>query len=101
MNDRDIEDTRQPKDEPEAVYCDSCGQEKEVIHDWDGAEDFRCRNKMCPSRFNHGSIEREMAEALVDALDTVSRLKSKVASIELRLKRWEDAVKHPTFPNRK
>lgn len=66
-----------PPDEPEAVICEECGQEEEIIHDWDGAEDSRCANPFCPAKFIDPTI-KEMAEKLVDALDTVSRLEGRV-----------------------
>lgn len=67
-----------PPDEPEAVFCDDCGNEMEIFHDWDGAVEFRCRNRYCPSRFNDGSVEKEMAILILDQLDTIRRMKERI-----------------------
>jgi len=69
MNDIDIEDTRQPPDEPEARYCDDCGEEVD--------SDCSCNNVFCPSRFS--GVPKEMAVEIVE-------LKEKVSRLELQLK---------------
>ena len=79
MEDRDIEDTRQPPDEPEAQFCEDCGEEMEEVHDWDGVSSHRCTNVMCPSKFNAGEVAFDMAEYLAeveqDLRDTKAALK--------------------------
>lgn len=68
-----------PPEEPETPICEECGQDERVKLDFSGKIDFTfCDNLMCPGKFEVGSIEREMAEKLVEALDTVSELKLKV-----------------------
>lgn len=78
-NDWNLEDTRQPPDEPEAVFCEECGQE--VLEEYAPLGGNRsyyavCENPFCPENFT--GVAKEMAERLVEALDTVSKLKDTV-----------------------
>ena len=72
MNDWDIEDTRQPKDEPEAEYCETCGQEIEYTE---------CDNKFCPDKFS-AKVVVQMAEHLVEVEQELSDLKVKFKMAE-------------------
>lgn len=63
-------------EEPEAVICESCGQEMEILDVFQGQKYTKCVNQFCPEKFTGEA--KEMAEKLVDALDTVSRLESRV-----------------------
>ena len=77
-NDWNLEDTRQPPEYPEAIFCDDCGEETEVIQDyWGGAESFVCKNPMCPIQFNVLSIEWEMAVLIVELKEENHKLKIK------------------------
>lgn len=81
-------DWETPPDEEEAVICESCGQEMEEEGRYKlGKPYYRCNNHFCPSKFDWTA--KEMAEKLVDALDTVSRLESKVKHLT-RLIRFYD-----------
>lgn len=72
-----------PPDEPEAVYCEECGQEME--HHFEYKENwYICKNPFCPAKFEGEA--KEMAEKLVNALDTVSRLESRVRFLSNRLR---------------
>lgn len=64
--------------EDEKICDDGCGET--LVRDADG--DWVCSNKFCPSKFSEGSTEREMAEMLVGATETVRSLAAK-----LRLRR--------------
>lgn len=76
MNDRDIEDTRQPPELPEAVYCESCGDEMEILDDFDGSKYSVCVNSFCPRLFD--SVSKEMAELIVEQKDLIKHLESRV-----------------------
>lgn len=78
MRDMDIEDTRQPPDEPEAELCEDCGNELE--DKWDRLckeHTFRCVNPYCPAK--HEGVAKEMAVVLSEVLEKNKRLKRKVA----------------------
>ena len=72
-----------PPDEPEAVYCESCGEEMEVKQDWKGNPYAKCKNEFCPGKFITG-VEREMANELVEAREEVKTLKAKVKRLEMK-----------------
>lgn len=60
-----------PDDDP---CCESgCG---EPLHLGEWSNDWYCVNKFCPTKFQ--GIEKEMAEALVDALEEIRTLKAKL-----------------------
>ena len=85
MNDRDIEDTRQPPDEPEAVFCDDCGEEMEETWKWYQGkgmtlENLHCNNPFCPSQ--HEGIAKEMAELIVEQKDDIRRMKHRIKHFE-------------------
>jgi len=92
MNDRDIEDTRMPKEEPEAKICNACGEEMEYKistipfskHTFIHAE---CNNPFCPEKFD--GIALEMAEALVHEIETRKRLEKRVKFLSDRLGRFD------------
>ena len=75
IKDGNIEDTRQPPDEPEAQFCEDCGEEMEEVHDWDGVSSHRCTNVMCPSKFNAGEVAFDMAVKIVELKDDLERAK--------------------------
>lgn len=56
-----------PPDEPEAVFCDDCGEEMTVKHDG-----MTCTNQYCPAKFEGDA--REMAELLIGAREEVKSL---------------------------
>jgi hypothetical protein len=87
MNDRDIEDTRMPPDEIEARECEFCSQEMEVESDWLEQKYYVCRNFYCPE--NYTGAARQVAEKLVDTLDTVSRLEKRVKFLARKLQIYE------------
>jgi len=69
-----------PPDEPEAVFCEDCGEEMEEGHLT--GKLLPCGNVYCPSKFDEGTVEREMAELLVGANETVKSLARKVKRLE-------------------
>lgn len=92
MNDRDIEDTRQPEDEQEAQFCEDCGQEMEYHQDrldkktldiW-----WKCTNPFCPNKFDidygkeskFGSVVKDMANHLAEVEQELKDLKMKLKS---------------------
>ena len=63
-NDRNLEDTRMPKDEPERIDCESCGEEKEERQDYGGDSYFSCPNPYCPDK--HEGIVKNMAIRILE-----------------------------------
>ena len=85
MNDRNIEDTRQPPDEPETEFCEDCGEEMAEIHDWDGVSSHRCTNVMCSSKFNAGEVAYVMANHLVEVEQDLKDAKTALKYAEARI----------------
>lgn len=86
MNDRDIEDTRQPEDEPEQEYCESCGQEMEFHNPSliDPDPYFECNNQFCPEKFDKkdGLLVHEMSERLAEVEQELADLKVKYQQLK-------------------
>jgi hypothetical protein len=61
-----------PPDEPEAVLCESCGEEMEVLRDRGGEYYTQCLYQWCPAKFEGDAAE--MAEMLIGATETVKKL---------------------------
>lgn len=73
-----------PPEGPETPICEECGQDMVKVRVWYTLPpDYKCENQFCPAKF-HGTA-KEMAQALVDALDTVSELELKVRLLNNRL----------------
>ena len=53
--------------------CEYCGE----LPEQNSLGDYYCANKFCPDKFQ--GKEKEMAEALVDALEAIRTLKAKLA----------------------
>lgn len=70
-----------PPDEPEAVLCEECGEELE--QGYHTGKLLPCGNVYCPSKFDKGTVEREMAELLVGATEEVKSLMARVKRLEL------------------
>ena len=64
-------------EEQKAVFCEECGQEMDyfILSAIDNGF-HKCQNPFCPAKFD--GVEKEMAEKLVDVLDTVSTLEKRV-----------------------
>ena len=86
----------EPPDEPEAQYCDGCGEEMEltktyVVHDETGF-DAVCINPFCPDK--HTGVAKEIADALADSRATVGYLKRQILHLKRLLTiydpHWED-----------
>lgn len=58
-----------PDDDP--ICEDGCG---ELLERDDITREWYCPNKFCPLKFDEGSTEREMAEMLIGATETVKSL---------------------------
>ena len=90
MEDRDIEDTREPPDDLEAKFCDECGDELELVSGLvKGTHYWKCTNEFCPSKFE--GVEREMAIALVEYMDKCWSLQEKIKHLEMRIKLFENS----------
>lgn len=78
-----------PPEEPETPICEECGQDMEEngAQYKSGTPFYYCKNPFCPGKFRPKSVEHEMAQELVDALDTVSTLKAKVTLLSNQLDR--------------
>jgi len=72
-----------PPEEPEAVFCDDCGEEMEVSQDMSGEYRAICFYQWCPSRFEGDA--REMAELLIGATETIKSLAAKVKRLENKI----------------
>jgi hypothetical protein len=85
MNDRDIEDTRQPDDGVESETCPYCGQDMtyHCMPDSSRTKEswFECDNQFCPSKFDklkYGSVVINMAEHLVEVEQELRETKTKL-----------------------
>lgn len=86
-----------PPDDEEMEYCEFCGQEVEILDDFDGAEYTRCVNQFCPEKFEKykgGNIAvvwdisnhlAEVEEALKDAQDTLKPVRRKLSWTQEKL----------------
>lgn len=83
MNDRDIEDTRLPKEEREAIFCSECGQEQEQKKIWGNWEIMSCKNPFCPAKFE--GVAKEMAETLVYEIEIKKKLEKRVKFLSNKL----------------
>jgi hypothetical protein len=96
MNDRDIEDTRQPPDEPEAKFCESCGEELDEESCSFLGNYWKCPNPFCPTQFqahNNPQVVMEMAVKLVEVLEENHILKARNNYLELAMERKWNATK--------
>ena len=81
MSLRGLDKYLEPPDEPEAKLCESCGEECELVDEFDGHY-ADCSNPFCPDR--HTGIAKEMAEIIVEQKDDIQRLKMKLRLAEMR-----------------
>jgi len=88
MNIKNLDKYLDPPDEPEAEYCESCGEEMEILDNFDGQRYTKCVNQYCPDK--HVGIMKEMAELIVDQAETIDELKTKIRRLEF--KHWVDTV---------
>ena len=72
-----------PDDDP---ICDGCGDtlERDINGDW------FCPNRFCPTKFSKGTVEREMAEALVEFMDSSHTYKQRYERMK---EKYEQYVK--------
>ena len=76
MEDRNIEDTRQPPDEPEAQFCEDCGEEMEEDKWGDWMKHYmKCNNIYCPGKFWKETRAYDMAVKIVELKDDLERAK--------------------------
>jgi hypothetical protein len=76
----------EPPDEPEAVFCDDCGDEME--EGYLTGELLPCGNAFCPSKFD--GTEKEMAQALVEYMDRAYTYEQRYTHMK---NRYDDHVK--------
>ena len=69
-----------PPDEPEAIICEDCGQEEDIIDKSPSQGWTKCNNPICPGK--HQGIAKEMAEKLIELQQDVDRLKSEKKRLE-------------------
>jgi hypothetical protein len=69
----------EPPDEPEAVYCESCGQEQVEIVVF-GKRTPVCTNPYCPDK--HSGTAREMAEMVINLMEEVIGLRGEIKRLE-------------------
>ena len=92
MEDRNIEDTRQPPDEPEAQFCEDCGEEMEEDKWGDWMKHYmKCTNVMCPSKFNAGEVALGMAVLIVEQKESIESLQSTLKYVRRKLA-WTDEI---------
>ena len=92
IKDGNIEDTRQPPDEPEAQFCEDCGEEMEYrLYDIVATkfikDGFRCNNPFCPDKFaiECGTTVIEMANHLVEVEQDLKYAKAALKYAEARI----------------
>lgn len=72
--------TTPPDDnEPEIPICESCGHEKEILDNFGGQRYTKCVNPYCPDK--HEGIAKEMAETIVELVDTIDCLRAKIKAL--------------------
>ena len=79
MTIRSLDKYLDPPDKPEAVLCESCGHEKEILDNFGGQRYTKCVNPYCPDK--HEGIAKEMAETIVELVDTIDYLKAKIKAL--------------------
>ena len=81
----------EPPEEIETEFCNECGMEmtyhcspdiKRLKERW-----FECDNIFCPSLFE--GTAKEMAEKLVEVLDTLSRVEKRVKFLSKKIEKLE------------
>lgn len=79
MTIRNLDKYLDPPDEPEADLCESCGHEKEILDNFGGQRYTKCVNPYCPDK--HEGIAKEMAETIVELVDTIDCLRAKIKAL--------------------
>jgi hypothetical protein len=77
----------EPPDEIEAKECEFCGQEMEIVSDWLDEKYWECKNRFCPENFT--GTAKEMAEKLVETLDTLSRVEKRLKFLSKKIEKLE------------
>lgn len=81
-----------PPDEPEAQYCDGCGEEKEIIDNFGGQRYTKCVNPYCP--YKHNGVAKLIANELADSRATIGDLKREILHLKRLLTiheaNWEE-----------
>ena len=84
MEDRYLEDKREPPEEPEAKFCDSCDEEMQAGNWYEGRgmklENLHCVNCFCPAKFDGQAYA--MAIALLECKDDIRRMKHRIKQLE-------------------
>ena len=74
----------EPPDEPEAVFCEECGEEMVREWKWSARNPMQnklvCRNKFCPAKFEGDA--KEMAYMLIGATEEVKSLARQLKRIK-------------------
>lgn len=84
--DRAQRDWETPPDIPEAVFCDECGDELEILDDFGGERYTECVNEFCPTKFDYRSISQQMAIILIEQEQDIEKLQVKIRQLEYKLK---------------
>jgi hypothetical protein len=87
--DRAQRDWETPPDEPEAVFCEDCGQEVEYRTDANGEDWNFCGNHLCPNKFDGKS--KEMAILIVEQKESIESLQNTLKQVRRKLA-WTDEV---------
>lgn len=94
-----------PPDEPEADYCEDCGQEMEYESPMTANQiEFICTNPFCPAKFEKYkggtiSVVLDMAQKLVEvsedlrsSTDSLEFVRNNLSWLQLRLTQKEDEI---------
>jgi hypothetical protein len=90
--DRAQRDWETPPDEPEAVFCEDCGQEVEYRTDANGEDWNFCGNHLCPNKFDGKS--KEMAILIVEQKESIESLQRTLKHIRNKLIHMQDTLEH-------
>ena len=71
-----------PPGEPEAVFCEECGNEMEEIDSFGGLRDMKCVYQFCPTKFEGDA--KEMAYMLLGATEEAIALAQQLRRVKMK-----------------
>jgi prefoldin subunit 5 len=89
--DRAQRDYENPPDEEEAVFCEDCGQEVEILVDLGGERYTACTNVFCPDKMND-EVSFNMAEKIVSQEEAIESLQNTLKYVRRKLAWTEEKL---------